>query len=48
MRTPVVGGDINQAFRVEDAGRRWFEKTHREPPPGMYASEAAGLAKHGR
>ena len=42
-RTPIAGGDINQAFRVEDEGRRWFEKTHRAPPPGMYASEAAGL-----
>jgi len=42
---PVNGGDINDAYRVELADRRTvFVKTHRSPPPGMYAAEAAGLA----
>jgi fructosamine-3-kinase len=41
---PVSGGDINDAYRVELADRRAvFVKTHRAPPPGMYAAEAAGL-----
>ncbi len=43
--TPVSGGDINDAFRVELAtGRMVFVKTHADPPPGMYEAEAAGLA----
>lgn len=42
---PIAGGDINDAWRVELAdGRRAFVKTHPEPPPGMYAAEADGLA----
>lgn len=42
---PVRGGDINDALRVELVdGRAVFAKTHRAPPPGMYAAEAAGLA----
>ena len=43
--TPVAGGDINEAWRVQLADRRTiFVKTHGSPPPGMYAAEAAGLA----
>ncbi len=42
---PVGGGEINDAYRVELADRRTvFVKTHRAPPRGMYAAEAAGLA----
>ena len=46
VRTEAVGGgDINEAYRVEVADRGTvFVKTHRAPPPGMYAAEAAGLA----
>jgi fructosamine-3-kinase len=41
---PVAGGDINEAFRVRLAdGRTVFVKTHTDPPPGMFAAEAAGL-----
>jgi fructosamine-3-kinase len=40
----IVGGDINDAFRVRlDDGRVVFVKTHAEPPRGMFAAEAAGL-----
>jgi len=42
---PVFGGDINDAYRVRlDDGRVVFVKTHRAPPPGMFAAEADGLA----
>lgn len=42
--TPLAGGDINEAYRVElSDGRRLFLKTHPSPPRGMYATEAAGL-----
>ena len=41
---PVAGGDINDAFRVRlGDGRTVFVKTHADPPPGMFAAEAAGL-----
>ena len=41
----VGGGDINETFRVElGDGRQVFVKTHRDPPPGMFAAEAHGLA----
>jgi fructosamine-3-kinase len=41
----VSGGDINDAFRVELADKRIvFVKSHDDPPPGMFAAEAAGLA----
>ncbi len=40
----VGGGDINQAFRVVLAdGSEAFVKTRRDPVPGEYAAEAAGL-----
>jgi fructosamine-3-kinase len=42
---PVGGGDINEAYRVTLAdGREAFVKTRREPVPGEYAAEAAGLS----
>jgi fructosamine-3-kinase len=41
---PVHGGNINDACRVTLADKRMvFVKTHRAPPPGMYAAEAHGL-----
>ena len=41
---PVHGGDVAVAFRVELADGRWvFVKTHRNPPPGFFSTEAAGL-----
>jgi fructosamine-3-kinase len=43
--TPIGGGDINDAFRVELADKRAiFVKHHESPPPGMFAAEARGLA----
>lgn len=43
--TPVAGGDINDAFRVElGDGRTIFVKSHAHPPPGMFEAEAEGLA----
>lgn len=41
---PVHGGDVAEAYRVDLAdGRRLFAKTHRDPPPGFFPTEAAGL-----
>lgn len=39
------GGDVSEAYRMglED-GRMVFAKTHRNPPPGFFATEAASLA----
>src|SRR6185503_8905602 len=43
--TTVSGGDINDAAKVRLAdGRHIFVKSHDDPPPGMFAAEAAGLA----
>jgi fructosamine-3-kinase len=40
----VKGGDINEATMVRLVdGRTIFIKTHPNPPPGMFAAEAAGL-----
>jgi len=40
----TFGGSINEAYRVElSDGRSVFVKTHRAPPPGMYACEAQDL-----
>lgn len=40
----VHGGDVAEAFRVELAsGRTVFAKTHRDPPPGFFVTEASGL-----
>jgi fructosamine-3-kinase len=42
---PIAGGDVNDAWRVELIDRRVvFVKSHAAPPPGLYASEAEGLA----
>ena len=41
---PVHGGDVAEAFRVElDDGRVVFAKTHRDPPPNFFTTEATGL-----
>ncbi len=43
--SPVSGGDFATAFCVDlDDGRRVFAKTHTNPPPGFFSTEAAGLA----
>lgn len=40
----VKGGDINEATMVRLVdGRTIFIKSHANPPPGMFAAEAAGL-----
>lgn len=39
------GGDVAQSFRVDLAdGATVFAKTHHDPPPGFFSTEAAGLA----
>ena len=44
MATRVGGGDFATAYRVEfDGDRVVFAKTHRDPPPGFFSTEAAGL-----
>lgn len=43
--TPVGGGDINNAARLETASERFFLKWHPNPPPGMFAAEADGLQR---
>ncbi len=41
---PVSGGDFATAYRVSlDDGRTVFAKTHTDPPPGFFSTEAAGL-----
>ena len=41
---PVQGGDVARAFRVRlDDGSTVFAKTHDDPPPGVFTTEAAGL-----
>lgn len=41
---PLSGGDFATAFRVHlDDGRTIFAKTHANPPPGFFSTEAAGL-----
>jgi fructosamine-3-kinase len=42
--TPLGGGDVAESFRVSLAdGRTVFAKTHRDPPPEFFVTEAAGL-----
>jgi protein-ribulosamine 3-kinase len=41
--TPVSGGDIHRAFRVELPGGPAFLKVNARPTPGMFAAEAEGL-----
>lgn len=39
------GGDVAESFRVElTDGTAVFAKTHHDPPPGFFSTEAAGLA----
>lgn len=41
---PVTGGDVAVSYRVELAGGRViFAKTHRNPTPGFFTTEALGL-----
>jgi fructosamine-3-kinase len=41
---PLSGGDVALAYRVSlDDGRTVFAKTHTDPPPEFFATEAAGL-----
>ena len=43
--TVVHGGDKSAAYEVElEGGGRLFAKTHPDPPPGFFSTEAAGLA----
>jgi fructosamine-3-kinase len=43
-RSPVSGGDINDAFRAMlSDGRVVFLKQHAKPPAGMFEAEAQGL-----
>lgn len=45
---PLCGGDVAQAFRVElSSGTSLFAKTHRDPPPGFFVTEALGLGSLG-
>ncbi len=42
--SPVSGGDFATAYRVTlRDGRAVFAKTHRNPPPGFFSTEANGL-----
>lgn len=41
--TPVHGGDIASAYRLETPDGVLFAKTHPNPKPDMFAREAAGL-----
>ena len=41
--TPVHGGDIAKAYRLETPDGPLFAKTHPDPKPGMFEREAAGL-----
>lgn len=39
------GGDVAESYRATLAdGRTVFAKTHRDPPPGFFSTEAAGLS----
>ncbi len=42
---PVAGGDVAESFRLDLAdGRTVFAKTHRDPPPEFFETEASGLS----
>ncbi len=42
--SPVGGGDFARAYRATlDDGTALFVKTHPDPPPGFFSTEAAGL-----
>ena len=41
---PVAGGDVARSYRIRLAdGRVVFAKTHLDPPPGFFVTEAASL-----
>ena len=41
----LTGGDVAEAYRVELAdGRTVFAKTHADPPPNFFSTEATGLS----
>jgi fructosamine-3-kinase len=43
--TQLSGGDVAESFRLELAdGRKYFAKTHRDPPPDFFSTEARGLS----
>ena len=43
--TRLGGGDVAESYRLElGDGRVVFAKTHRNPPPGFFTTEANGLA----
>lgn len=41
--TPVSGGDISRAYRLQTPDGPLFAKTHQDPSPGMFEREAQGL-----
>lgn len=42
--TALSGGDVARSFRCDLAdGQRVFAKTHDDPPPGVFITEASGL-----
>lgn len=41
--TPLAGGDIASAYRLDTADGPVFCKTHSAPTPGLFEREAAGL-----
>lgn len=42
--TVISGGDVADAYRLDLSDRRTvFAKTHADPPPGFFKTEAAGL-----
>jgi fructosamine-3-kinase len=43
QRGNLAGGDINILYRLHAEKGDFVIKTHRAPPPGLYASEALGL-----
>ncbi len=45
--TPLAGGDICRAFRVQARGRVFFAKTPRRPDPHLLVVEAQGLQRIG-
>src|SRR5262245_22006390 len=42
--TPVGGGCINEAVRLDTSAGPFFAKWHPRPPGGMFSAEALGLA----
>lgn len=44
QKVELGGGDFAQSYRADlKDGRTVFIKTHRQPPPGFFSTEAAGL-----